>query len=186
MGSFLLLRGDRTSIGRSGGHRPADLELLSDLSERHAEIVRAGEDYFLVSMAGVELAGRAVENALLQDGDRIRLGPRVKLRFGKPSLRSTAAVLDLTDGVRTTSECRRVILWNGPLLLGSTRECHIPIRTAQSTTIIVERDGQIMIRSIGLGGTGAQLAIGQPAEFGELRLSLQDAAHGSAIGRVIG
>jgi hypothetical protein len=137
-------------------------------------------------MAGVELAGRAVKHALLQDGDRIRLGPRVKLRFGKPSLRSSAAILDLTDGVRTTSECRRVILWNGPLLLGSTRECHIPIRSAQSTTILVEREGQIMLRPLGLGGACAQIAIGQPAEFGELRLSLQDAARGSGIGKVFG
>ena len=186
VGSFLLLRGDRISIGRSGGQGPADLDLISDLSERHAEIVRAGEDYFLVSMAGVELAGRPVEHALLQDGDRIRLGPRVKLRFGKPSLRSPAAFLDLADGVRTTNDCRRVILWDGPLLLGNTRECHISIRSAAAPSILVQRDGQFLLRPMGLGGPASPIVIGQATEFGELRLSLQDASRSSVIGEVFG
>ncbi|HUN81598.1 MAG TPA: FHA domain-containing protein [Phycisphaerae bacterium] len=180
VGSFLLLRGDRITVGRSGGHNPADLELISDLSERHAEIVRAGEDYFLVSMSGVELAGRPVEHALLQDGDRIRLGPRVKLRFGKPSLRSSAAYVDLTDGVRTTSDCRRIILWEGPLLLGNTRECHVAIRTVLNTSILVERDGQLFIRTMGPAGQSVPVAMGVPVDFGDLRLSLQDASRGAA------
>ena len=45
VGSFLLIRGDRVSIGRAGGG--ADLELQSDLAERQAEIIRAAEDYSL-------------------------------------------------------------------------------------------------------------------------------------------
>lgn len=186
VGSFLLLRGDRIGIGRSGPDATADLQLLSDLSERQAEVVRAGEDYFLVSMSGVELAGRPVEHALLQDGDRIRLGHRVKLKFLRPSLKSSAAVLELGDGVRTTSDCRRVILWSGPLLLGGTRECHVPIRGAAAGVILMERGGVVSVRSMVSGGQPVTLSMGVPVEFNGMRLSIQEAARGSGLGRVIG
>lgn len=186
VGSFLLLRGDRIGIGRNGPDATADLQLLSDLSERQAEVVRAGEDYFLVSMSGVELAGRPVEHALLQDGDRIRLGHRVKLKFLRPSLKSSAAVLELGDGVRTSSDCRRVILWSGPLLLGGTRECHVPIRGASAGVILMERGGVVSVRSMVSGGQPVTLSMGVPVEFNGMRLSVQEAARGSGLGRVIG
>ncbi|MEK6643202.1 MAG: FHA domain-containing protein, partial [Planctomycetota bacterium] len=186
VGSFLLLRGDRIGIGRSGPDATADLQLMSDLSERQAEIVRAGEDYFLVSMSGVELAGRPVEHALLQDGDRIRLGNRVKLKFQRPSLKSSTAVLDLGEGVRAASDCRRVILWSGPLLMGGTRECHVPVRGAAIGAILLERGGQITVRPMGPGGSAISLAMGVPVEFGGLRMSVQEVSRGSGLGKVIG
>jgi hypothetical protein len=114
VGSFLLIRGDRVSIGRAGGG--ADLELQSDLAERQAEIIRAAEDYFVVAASGVELAARRDDHALLQDGDRLALNKRVRLTFRRPSLKSTTAALDLGEGVRAAGDCRRVILWGGPAL----------------------------------------------------------------------
>ena len=69
----------------------------------------------------LELAGKPVDYALLADGDRIRLGRRVRLTFRRPSLKSNTAFLELGEGVRTTTDCRRVLLWGGPILIGSTR-----------------------------------------------------------------
>ncbi len=185
VGSFLLLRGDRVGIGRAGS-RTADLELVSDLSERHAEIIRAGEDYFVVSMGGVDLAGRQVEHALLQDGDRIRLGKRVRLTFRRPSLKSNSAALDLGEGVRTTGDCRRVILWGGPLLLGNTRECHVQLAERTGGMILMERDGQVVLRPMGFGGEVTPIFLGQVAGIGSMRLSLMAWSDGSGTGRVIG
>ncbi|OWY72094.1 hypothetical protein B7486_03980 [cyanobacterium TDX16] len=185
VGSFLLLRGDRIAVGRAGsGH--ADLELISDLSDRHAELIRAGEDYFIVSSKGVELAGKAVEYALLQDGDRIRLGSRVRLTFRRPSLKSMAAALDLGEGVRTSGDCRRVILWNGPILMGSTKECHIQLRPSLGGFVLMERAGQMMAKPMGPDGAPVHLPLGVLTNIGDLRLSVSGLDRAAGVGRVIG
>jgi tetratricopeptide (TPR) repeat protein len=185
VGSFLLLRGDRIAIGRAGsGH--ADLELISDLSDRHAELIRAGEDYFIVSSKGVELAGKAVEHALLQDGDRIRLGSRVRMTFRRPSLKSMAAALDLGEGVRTSGDCRRVILWNGPILMGSTKECHIQLRPSLGGFVLMERAGQMMAKPMGPDGSPVHLPLGVLTNMGDLRLSVSGLDRAGGVGRVIG
>jgi len=177
VGSFLLLRSARIAIGRAGPGASADLQLISDLSERHAEIVRAGEDYFVISSSGVELAGKVVDHALLADGDRLRLGSRLRLKFLRPSKKSAAAVLDLGDGVRTTSDCRRVILWSGPLLMGATKECHVRLAPSQPGLILLERDGGLLLKRMGVGGDAVAVRLGADVEMGELRLRVQEAAN---------
>lgn len=174
IGSFLLLRGDRLSIGRAGPGATADLQLVSDLSERQSEIVRAGEDYFLVAQSGVELAGQAVDHALLQDGDRIRLSKRIRLKFRRPSLKSSAAVLDLGDGVRTTADCRRVILWSGPVLMGSRRECHIRLDHQLGDFVLMERGGRLYVKPMGPHGEATPIVLGEQKAVGDLRFSVVD------------
>jgi hypothetical protein len=172
VGTFLVLRGDRLSIGRSGASARADLELISDLSERHAEIIRAGEDFFIASGGGVELAGRPVEHALLQDGDRIRLGSRVKMKFHRPSGKSVTGVLELGDGVRSTCECRRVILWSGTLLLGNTRDCHIPLPYGLNGAVMMDRGGQLWMKPLSAGEQARPVVMGGTIVMGELRMSI--------------
>ena len=182
VGSFLLLRGDRISIGRGGPGGTADLPLVSDLAERQAEIVHAGEDYFIVAETGVDLAGRPVDHALLQDGDRIRLSKRIKLTFRRPSLKSSAAALDLGESVRTTADCRRVILWTGPILMGGTRECHVQLDHRLGGFVLMERGGRLYVKPVGLGGTSTPVVLGEQVALrpehthgggdGELRFSV--------------
>jgi tetratricopeptide (TPR) repeat protein len=185
-GSYVLLRGERIAIGRAGPGASADLQLISDLSDRQAEVIRAGEDYFVVSNSGVELGGRPVDHALLQDGDRLRLGRRIRLTFLRPSKKSETAVLELGDGVRTTSDCRRVILWGGPLLMGSTRECHVRLSPSLGGVILMERDGGLAAKQMGAAGQVIPLAIGTAMEIGELRFSVQACPDPSDAGKVIG
>lgn len=186
VGSFLMLRGERFTIGRAGPGATADLQLISDLADRQAEIIRAGEDYFVVAKTGVELAGRQVDHALLQDGDRIRLGRRVKLTFKRPSLKSTSAVLELGEGVRTMTDCRRVILWTGPVLIGGTRECHIPLAGGLGDYVLTDRGGQVSIKSTGVGGAAVPISIGVTSNIGELRLTANSWPDASRVGKVIG
>ncbi|MBK8268330.1 MAG: FHA domain-containing protein [Planctomycetes bacterium] len=152
VGSFLLVRGDRVSIGRAGPGATADVQLVSDLSEKQAEIVRAGEDYFVVSQSGVELAGANIDHALLQNADRIRLGKRVRLKFLRPSLKSSTALLELGEGVRMETDCRKVILWSGPVLIGGTRECHIPALQGRGEFVLMERGGRLYVKEMGPAG----------------------------------
>ncbi|MFQ5425424.1 MAG: FHA domain-containing protein [Phycisphaerae bacterium] len=186
VGSFLLLPRERISIGRAGPGATADLQLVSDLSERQAEIVRTGDDYFVMAASGVELAGRAVEHALLQDGDRIRLGRRVRLKFRRPSLKSCTAVLDLMEGVRTTTDCRRVILLGGPLLMGNRRECHVLMPTAAAGAVLVCRGGRLVVKTMGAVRESTPVELGAPFEVAGVRMSVQAWPEGSGTGRVIG
>ena len=185
VGSFLLVRGDRIGIGRSGPDATADLQLVSDLAERQAEIIRAGEDYFVVARAGVELAGRHTDHALLQDGDRIRLSKRIRLTFRRPSLKSTAAALDLADGVRMATDCRRVILWSGPILMGGTRECHVRLSSQLGDFVLMERGGRLYVKPMKLGSEAMPVVLGEQTVMGELRFSVSDWSNGLSRGGAI-
>jgi hypothetical protein len=160
--------------------------LLSDLAERQAEIIRAAEDYFVVATSGVELAGRRVDHALLQDGDRLALGKRVRLTFRRPSLKSTTASLDLGEGVRTAGDCRRVILWSGPLLLGNSTDCHI--RLPVGGLILMERAGTVVVRPVGSGQAVTALPLGVTTTVGELDMRVQsfNGSGSGGVGRVVG
>ncbi len=186
VGSFLLLPRERISIGRAGPSATADIQLVSDLSERQAEIVRAGDDYFVMASSGVELAGRPVEHALLQDGDRVRLGRRVRLRFRRPSQKSTTATLDLGEGVRTPTDVRRVILWGGPVLIGGRKECHVQLQHTAGGVVLVNRGGRIFVKPLGPGGAATPIVLGQSFDAVGLRATIQEWTGMSGTGRVIG
>lgn len=67
--------------------RAADCNVRIDdeaLSRRHARIVREGDGFALEDMGslnGCYVGGRRVERTALRDGDRVRLGGMVELRF---------------------------------------------------------------------------------------------------------
>lgn len=185
VGSFLLVRGDRISVGRAGPGATADIQLVSDLSEKQADIVRAGEDYFVVSQSGVGLGGAHVDHALLQNGDRIRLGKRVRLKFHRPSLKSSAAILDLGEGVRMETDCRRVILWSGPVLIGQTRECHVAALNGRGDFVLMERGGRMYVKRVGPSSDATPVEFGVATAVGDLRFTATPIASSTA-GRVIG
>src|SRR5262245_56658451 len=81
VGSFLLLAGDRVSIGRAGSSARPDIALAADIGGLQAEVVRTDEDYFLVPQGPVEVNGKPVDRKLLADGDRIRFAPRCEATF---------------------------------------------------------------------------------------------------------
>ncbi len=186
VGSFLLLNSQRVSIGRAGAGATADLQLVSDLADRQAEIIRSGEDYFVAASGGVELAGRPVEHALLQSGDKVRLGHRVRLRFLRPSRKSAAAVLELGEGVRMASDCRRAILMGGPIIISPRRDSHIVTPPGSGDYVLMLRDGAVMLKSTGSSGGATALALGAPLNVGDLRIGVQPVADGSSVGRVVG
>jgi len=186
VGAFLLLRGDRVTIGRAGPGASADLELFADLSERQAQIIRAGEDHFIAGVNGVELAGRKVEHALLQHDDRIRLGSRVKLRYLRPSSKSITSLIDLGESIRTTCESRRVVLWGGPLIMAPSRDAHVLLPGGTGGVVLLERDGQILAKPMSGRETPRTVALGSPFVIGDLRLSVAALDRSASPGRVVG
>lgn len=166
-GSFLLLRQPRTFLGRAMARQPADIPIFADISERHAEIARVNEDYFLHARRQVNVAGHNVVEKLLQPGDRIVLGKRAKLTFKVPSRKSSTAVLELGDAVKIPHAVRRVVLFDRLATIGRSSNAHMVVPTAGEDLVLFERGGALYIRpqNAGRHDLGQPVMVGQPFEM---------------------
>ena len=175
-GSYLILRGGRASVGRVASDDPADIPVFSDIAQRHANIERVDDDYFLFSAKDVEIGGRKVLHNLLRDGDRIVLGRKAKMTFRLPSRRSATAVLDLSDTTKVPNDVRRVVLFDGHATLGEGPHAHIRCRHAGPQLLLFERDDALWVRQRSDGHVDTEalpLQIGQPIEIGGAGLVLE-------------
>ncbi|UCE61510.1 MAG: hypothetical protein JSU63_07125 [Phycisphaerales bacterium] len=165
-GSFLVVCGDNASIGRAASGTPADIPIFSDLAERHANIARVDEDYFLFGSRDVEVAGRKTRHQLLRDGLRIVLGRKAKMNFRLPSRKSLTAVLDLSDTTKMPNDVRRVIMFHQHATVGAGSNAHVFCRHAESPAVMFERNGSLWIRPLRGGAHEAQaLKLGEPVEI---------------------
>ena len=175
-GSFLLHRGNRISLGRAATQRPADVPIFSDLSERHAEIARVEDDYFLFASKEVEVGGRKTRHQLLRDGDRVVLGRRAKFTFRLPSRRSGSAVLEMSDSTRLPNDVRRVVLLRQTATIGFGRSVHVSCSGVDRELLLFERAGRLWIRAQNRAEAGADarpISIGQPVESAGVSLVIE-------------
>lgn len=172
-GSYLLLRGERCSIGRAATDQPADITLFGDLAERHADIARVDEDYFLFSSRDVEIGGRMHRQQLLRDGDRVVLGKRAKFEFRTPSRRSLTAVLTLSDTTKMPNDVRQVVLFKEHATLGSGSTAHIRCRQATQSVVLLDRGGRLWIQPLGDPSAGKWVELGQPVDIVGVSLVVQ-------------
>ena len=175
-GSFLILRGDQAAIGRAATSNPAEVAILSDMTERHANVSRVDEDYFLFSAKDVEVGGQKTKHHLLRNGDRVVLGRKAKLVFRLPSRKSTSAVLDLSDTTKMPNDVRRVVLFSRHATVGQGPTAHIQCRHVSTPLILFERGGGLWIRRKSDGHVDPEaqpLALGEPIEIGGASLVLE-------------
>jgi len=175
-GSYLILRGGQASVGRAASEHPADVPLFSDVAERHANVARVDDDYFLFGVKDVEVGGNKTKHQLLRDGDRVVLGKKAKFTFRLPSRKSPSAVLELSDTTKMPNDVRRVVLFNQQATLGNGPTAHILCRHAGTPLVVFERNGQLWIRqqSDGHVDTDAKpLRLGEPIEIGGVGLVLE-------------
>ena len=175
-GSYLILRGDHASLGRVATEHPADVPIYGDVAERHANVNRVDEDYFLFANKEVEVGGRKTKHQLLRDGDRIVLARKAKLTFRMPSRRSATAVLDLSDTTKMPNDVRRVVLFNGHAIVGASQSAHIRCQHAGPPLVLFERNEKLWIRQKNDGhvdNEAVELRLGKPVEIAGASLVLQ-------------
>ena len=86
VGGYLVCLDDRILLGRAGPDSHADIPLMGDLSRNHATLLRNGDGYSLQAHHASFINGKpVVKQAVLHDGDVIRLGSTVELEFRQPS-----------------------------------------------------------------------------------------------------
>lgn len=175
-GSYLIHRGGRATIGRAAASDPADVALFSDVAERHANVTRVEDDYFLFSDKEVEVGGAKTKHQLLRDGDRMVFGNRAKLTFRLPSRKSPSAVLDLSDTTKMPHDVRRVVLFNRHATVGAGPAAHIRCQQAGPPLVLFERNGALWIRQKSDGHVDTEaleLRLGEPVEIAGASLVLQ-------------
>jgi hypothetical protein len=85
VGGYLVCLDDHIVLGRAGADSHADVPLMGDLSRNHATLVRTGEGYLLKAHQASFVNGKPVgDQAVLHDGDVIRLGSTVELESVPP------------------------------------------------------------------------------------------------------
>ncbi|MEE9296734.1 MAG: hypothetical protein V3W34_17460 [Phycisphaerae bacterium] len=145
-GSYLLLRKDRLSIGRAMTDNQPDIPIHSDLAERHAEVSRVDDDYFLFSSREIEVDGRATRHQLLRPGNRVTLGRNAKFTFRMPHRQSPSGIIDLSGSTRMPNDVRRVVLFRRTAMIGFGKNAHINCNTAERDLVLFERGGRLWVR----------------------------------------
>jgi hypothetical protein len=177
-GSSLWLTGDRVRIGRAGSSSArVEIPLPADVEAHHADIVRAGDDYFIVAQGGrVSVNHQSVARALLRDGDHVRLGGHAKFTFQKPSQRSGSAVLQLHHRCRLPHDVSAVVLFRDTALVGPQAGCHVRTREGTNQAVVFTQGDRWCVRAAPLGNRGVlgdvkQFRMNETLTVGDLRLT---------------
>lgn len=173
-GSSLLAARAIVRIGRAGA-APVELPLPAGIQSHHAEIVREGEDCFLVARGPTRLNGRDIQRSLLRDGDRIVLSDSAKLSVLRPSAKSETVVLRLADRCRAPLDVHQVLLFRGVCLVGPHPSCHVRTREGQSRVVLLERGGRLHARLDDGARRSPSVPVraGETLDLGDVRLTVK-------------
>jgi len=177
-GSALMTARDLLRIGRAGAKRDLEVPIPADIQSHHADIIRDGDDYFLVARGPVRVNRKAINRTLLRHGDRIVLGKNAKMVFHKPSAKSETAVLKLSGGCRLPQDVSLVVMFRGACLIGPQAACHVQTREGDSRLVLFDKAGELFVRSAARDGRPTGSAAPLPADatrdFGDLRLTVKE------------
>jgi len=150
VGGYLVCLDDRIVLGRAGPDSSADVPLMGDLSRNHASLVRSGESYMLQAHHSSLVNGKPVaDQAVLRDGDVIRLGSTVELEFRQPSPVSATARLIIVSRHRLHLAVDGVLLMAETCIVGGTGQAHIPAPALKDPVVLYRQGNALWCRAPG-------------------------------------
>jgi FHA domain len=150
VGGYLVCLDDRIVLGRAGPDSHADVPLMGDLSRNHATLVRNGEAYLLQAHHASFVNGKpVVDQAVLHDGDVIRLGSTVELEFRQPSPVSATARLSILSRHRLPLAVDGVLLMAETCIVGEALQAHIPAPALKNPVVLYRQAGALWCRAVG-------------------------------------
>jgi len=147
VGSFVVLRERRITIGTASTSQPIDLALMAEPGLPAVTVERADEDYFLTAEQPVRVNDKPTTKKLLTSGDQIALSPRCRLKFTVPNPASTSAVLRLSGTRLPRADARQVILLDRQMILGPGSSAHIRAEQLSKPAILHIREGRLLCRA---------------------------------------
>ncbi|HSV98834.1 MAG TPA: hypothetical protein VLI39_01580 [Sedimentisphaerales bacterium] len=177
VGSFLVFREQRVTIGPISSSARPMLGLMADPNTPVVLIERVDEDYFVRCQKPIDVNGKSVGEAMLRDGDRITLSPRCVLRFHLPNPASTTALLTISGARLNRPDIRQVILMDRDILVGPYTNNHIRTDLVKDPVALFAQNGRLLCRakdSILVDGRSFDpsvgLVVGKPIEIGKLSM----------------
>ena len=150
VGGYLVCLDDRILLGRAGPDSHADIPLMGDLSRNHATLLRNGEGYSLQAHHASFINGKPVlDQAVLRDGDVIRLGSTVELEFRQPSPVSATARLSIVSRHRLPLAVDGVLLMAETCIVGGESQAHIPAPALPNPVVLYRQAGALWCRAVG-------------------------------------
>ena len=149
IGAYLVCMDEQVSIGRAGPDASADVQVLGDLSRRHATITRSGDGYILRPLGPTYVNGKSVQAASLRDGDVIRLGGSVELEFRQPSPVSATARLRVVSRHRLPIAVDGVILMAETCIVGPSPQAHVHAPRLETPVVLYRQGPTLWCRAAG-------------------------------------
>jgi hypothetical protein len=149
VGSALLLRQPKVSIGSAGRGGACDIALTGFPDSGSLAIERANGRYRLSTdnTDGVAVNERVCQEKSLADGDSVRIGKRCRFKFRRPIADVPSAVLELTGARLSRLDIRSVVLFDETLVVGPGQSSHLMARNLDQPLILFIRDGAFYVRS---------------------------------------
>ncbi len=167
-GGFLLLSGDRWSVGGLSHDTMADICVRADWPRQAGTINRAGSDYFWKG------ARTADSRKLISPGQPIPIPGTAAMTLEQPSPLSDSAVLRLNAPHRFDQHVDGVVLVNETLLVGPSADCHLRCRESTDRAILNWRGDRWLVKA-GLAGDFRELKSGQRMVLRSLAMTLEEA-----------
>ncbi len=166
-GGFLLLDGDRWTVGGIDHASSPDICVRADWPRRSGTIIREGADYFWQPFRGDT-------RLLIQFGKSLPTGGTAAMTLTCPSPLSNSAVLSLRGPHRFDGHVDAVILVDQVLLMGPKSDCHIRTTEFPDQIVLMLRQGQWQAK-IKDQNTFYPLPAGQRVSVGTLAMTLEPA-----------
>jgi len=147
VGSFLVLRDGRITVGPVSSSARPTVGLMADPNIPVATIERAEDDYFIRSSSPIRVNDVTTTNKLLVDGDRIALSPRCRMKFHIPNPASTTAILVLSGARLGRADIRQVILMDRDILIGPSAGNHILAEFLDETVAMYAQNGRLLCKA---------------------------------------
>ncbi len=150
IGSYLILRNPKITIGPISGNKPADIGLVAGPDIPQVIIERMDEDYFLRSRGPVRVGGAVLNSPnkkLLGSQEKIELSPRCYLEFKRPHAASATAIVSFSGARYPQMDIRNAVLLDREIIIGPGKSAHIRNERANETITLVDKDGRLTCRS---------------------------------------
>ncbi len=167
-GGYLLLAGERWTLGGVSQARHADICVHADLPRLAGTIVRNGGDYFWTGVQGSD------RRELITNGQPLAVQGSAQLTLRQPSALSESAVLTLRPPHRFDQHVDGVVLTNETVLVGPSPDCHIRCRDSSDRAVLIRRGDQWLAKS-GLAGESTPLPPGSRTMLRTLAMTLEEA-----------
>lgn len=142
VGSYAICDQNEVTIGQAFPGNQVDLAIRGDLSRRAAIIRKHGEDHLIQPLQCVHVNGTEIDRAvLLHDGCTISFGPRIQLKYVRPTQLSGTARLELLGNTRWQPLLTAALLMGESCLLGPEPNCHV-VCPDWTTKLVLFRNGE--------------------------------------------